>query len=461
MSPPEDTPAPSDPKTFEPPPNRPPLEIIKGGADWILEAYNRGRRDGETYSIHDDQMEALRAGKRRMDEYGHPCLLRWDSADSVRTLYWNPDFETLEVRYDPLTDTWVIIPEAGVVPFYTTADPEMAAHYGREVQRAYDFKHLELYTSDGDKRRTIDHRFVRHEIDSSGVRFNRERISESDPVSILEDQTDEEVATATTPASALAAAVPDLSDVEVLTTEGPLRRYRAGWTDSGEALIIALDPDLCDDRDVVDAFLDAVDHWKTISDNSHVASVYDDGIGPSPWVAYDAGEDALRAKIDEFGLRVRVDIVDNVASAYETATMYGVPRRGAHPDRVRVAATSDRWLGTLADWGVTNQVLRALGETPTDNYSAPEEVDGGRTAHTPVYRLGALAYYVITRWEPLEGASSLADAIRSGPPKKPSTVADVPKRFDAVITRAMATDPADRYLEITDFRDDLAEALAW
>ena len=461
MPPRGDPPAPSDPKTFEPPPNRPPLEIIEGGVHWILEAYKTGRRDGETYSVHDTQMDALRAGKQRMDEHGHPCLLRWDSDESVRTMYWNPDFEHLDVRYDGMTETWVIVPRAGTVPFYATDDQELAARYGREVQQTYDFKHLDLYDPDGTKRRTIDHRFVRNEIDSSGVRFDREKIVEDETGPLADEADSGGVTSGTTPASALAAAVPDLTDVEVVMTEGPLRRYRAGWTDGGEAAIVALDPERCDDRDVVDAFLDAVDNWKTIADNSHVATVYDDGIGPSPWVAYDNGEATLHEKIDDFGLRTRVDIADDIAGAYETATLYDVPRRGAEPDNVSVWAGGDGWNGTLADWGVTNQVSRAIGDTPVTAYSAPEEVDGGRTARTPMYRLGAVAYFAITRQDPFEGVASLSEAIRSGPPRPPSQVVNAPDRLDDVVMRAMASDPADRYVQITDFRDDLAEAIAW
>lgn len=461
MSPRDDPPAPSEPKQFEPPPNRPPLEIVEAEVHWILEAYNTGRRDGETYSIHDTQMEALRAGKRRMDEHGHPCLLRWDSAESVRTMYWNPNFEHLDVRYDAMTGTWVILPRAGDVPFYATDDQELAARYGREVQQTYEFKHLDLYGLDGTKRRTIDHRFVRNEIDSSGVRFDRERIVDDETGPIAEEANEGDVASGTTPASALAAAVPDLSDVEVVPTEGPLRRYRAGWDDGGEAAIVALDPDRCDDRDVVDAFLDVVEHWKTISDNSHVTTVYDDGIGPSPWVAFDAGEATLREQIEDFGLRTRVDIADDVASAYETATLYDVPLRGAEPDNVSVWAGRDGWNGALGDWGLTNQVRRALGETPITPYTAPEELDGGRTDRTPMYRLGALAYYAITRRDPFEGANSLPEAIRSGSPTPPSSVVDVPDRLNEAVSQAMAVDPADRYIQITEFRDDLAEAVAW
>jgi hypothetical protein len=456
---PRDVPDPTDPARVEPPPCRPPLELIEGGGRWVLEAYNRGHRDGETYATYDAQMDAMRAGKRRMDRDRHPCLLRWESDTSVGTIYWNPDFERLAVRYDGLTETWVVIPTEGHVPFYTTDRQELAAKYGREVQEAYDFKHLELYTPDGELHRTIDHRFVRNELDRSGVRFKREAIT-GDPTAdpLGEDEPEAETAEtvrATTPASALAAAVPDLTDIEVELSEGTIHRYRAGWTDGEEALIAVLDPEKSGDSDVVDAFLEAVEHWKEMSDVDQAATVYDDGIGPSPWVAYAAGEGGLLDHLHELNLHGKVRIVDDVAAAYETATLYDVPLAGASPDNVRLVTARGRWRGRLADWGLTRAVAEAEGERLVTHYTAPEQLDGGRTAQTPVYQLGALTYWLVTEQPPYAGARDLAAAIADGGPDTSA----IPNRIRDVVDRAMATDPAERFPRVSAVREALDDAL--
>ena len=454
-------PDPSEPTTVEPPPNRPPLEIVEGGAHWVLEAYNRGRRDGETYSIHDRQMAALRAGKRRMDARGHPCLLRWDSPDSVRTMYWNPDFEHLLVRQGRLTGDWVIVPEAGSVPFYTTDRRELAVQYGRAVQRAYDFKHLHLYTPAGTERRTIDHRFLRHEIDASGVRFDRDALEDAqvtDPAAESEGEP-EDVAGPTTPASALAAAVPDLTDIEVVLTEGPLYRYRAGWTDGGTAAIIALSPDRCDDDVVVDAFLEAVEGWSTIADNDYVTTIYDDGVGPSPWIAYDAGIGLLPELIGEIDLQTRLRFADEVAAAYETALLYGVPRRGVAPSNVRIVTSRGQQQATLADWGLSRMVARALDQQWVDPYTAPEQISEDRSDRTAVYHLGALAYYLATCRPPFPDDDTLSERIQRDGPSPPSSMATVPSDLDDILLRALATDPSDRFPHIESFRDALSSVV--
>jgi len=456
-------PDPSEPTTVEPPPERPPLEIVESGAHWVLEAYNRGRRDGKTYSVQDSQMEALRAGKRRMDEHGHPCLLRWDSKDNVRTMYWNPDFEHLLVRQGQLTGQWVVLPEAGSVPFYTTGRRELAARYGRAVQRSYNFKYLHLYTPAGVEHRTIDHRFIRHEIDASGVRFDRKTISDeegTDPLAPAETDSSDDVAGSTTPASALAAAVPDLTDVEVILNEGPLHRYRAGWTDGGKAEIVALAPDRCDQQDVVDAFLDTVENWSKIADNDHVVTVYDDGIGPSPWVAYDAGSARLSETIDDLDLQTRLRFADEIAGAYETALLYDVQRRGAAPSNIYLQKVRGQWQARLADWGLSRSVTGMLGTPPVDPYTAPEQLSGTRTDRTPVYRLGALTYYLATRSPPFPEANDLTQRIQRGSPTPPSSRADVPSDLDEIIERAMATDIGDRFKRVETFRDALSAVIS-
>lgn len=462
MASPTDVPDPTEPTTIEPPPCRPPLELVEGGSRWVLEAYNQGHRDGETYSTHDSQMEAMRAGKRRMDDEGHPCLLRWESADSVGTMYWNPLFERLQVRPDRLTGVWVVVPESSQIPFYTTGRQELAVRYAREVQRTYDFRHLDLHAENGTKRRTIDHRFLRHEIDRSGVKFKREAIrgsSVEDPLETEEEPGAESGVTPATPASALAAAVPDLTDIEVLFTEGPVHRYRAGWTDDEEALISILDPDRCDDRTLVDTFTQAVDYWETLSKTQYACEVYDRGIGPSPWVASAGCEAMLSDVIEELSFRDRMRIADDITAAYEAAVLYDVPCRGAAPAHVRLAEVAGQWRGRLADWGLSRAVVTAAEGPPVTRYVAPEQLEGGRTERTPVYRLGALTYWLVTGRPPYADATDLEAAIRQGSLAPPGSATNVPERVDEVVLKAMAPDPADRYGRVSSFREALAAVL--
>lgn len=460
MAPPSTEPDPTDPFTVDPPPCRPPLELVEGGTQWVLEAYNKGLRDGKTYSVHDRQMDAMRAGKRLMDEDGHPCLLRWEADDSIGTIYWNPRFERLHVRYDPIMDTWVVVPEQGSVPLYLNDRQELAVRQAQNIQRTYNFKHLALHAENGTKRREIDHRFIRHELERSGVRFNREDLTEEqlDPLA-EEESTEPAQPTSASPASALAAAVPDLTDIDVVFSEGAIHRYRAGWTDDEQALIDILDPDRCSNRELVDTFMLVVENWQALGDNQGIATVYDDGIGPSPWVAYQAGDGALVDHVEDLSLRQRLAVADDIANAYAMATLYDVPLRGARPENVRLDSFRGQRRARLADWGLSHAIARVEGERPVSHYTPPELLDGERIERTPVYQLGALTYFCIAKRPPYSGVKDLEASIRRGDPTPPSKVTGGPDELDDVVLQAMEPAPEDRYPRVEAFREALSEVV--
>ncbi|PSP83682.1 hypothetical protein BRC96_07640 [Halobacteriales archaeon QS_6_64_34] len=108
-------------------PRRQPLELVKQGSLWVVEDYRKGSRRGETHTTHDSQLSALRYAKSKMEADCHPCIVRWDSPRSVGALYWNPLFETLEVRRDELVGGWSVVPEAGTCAMMVAPSCEDAA----------------------------------------------------------------------------------------------------------------------------------------------------------------------------------------------------------------------------------------------------------------------------------------------------------------------------------------------
>ncbi len=85
----------------------------------------------------------------------------------------------------------------------------------------------------------------------------------------------------------------------------------------------------------------------------------------------------------------------------------------------------------------------------TLDYVAPEQIRGERIdARADVYALGCLLFYVLTGDVPFkrEGDEARLWAHLSDPPPKPSEVIPgLPEAFDAVIERALAKDPEERY----------------
>ena len=89
----------------------------------------------------------------------------------------------------------------------------------------------------------------------------------------------------------------------------------------------------------------------------------------------------------------------------------------------------------------------------TPGYMAPEQIRGGpRDKRTDIYALGALLYAVLTCRPPLAGdTDTMLEAAVSGdivPPTERGS--GVPESLSAVVMKAMALEPADRYASVSD-----------
>jgi serine/threonine-protein kinase len=94
----------------------------------------------------------------------------------------------------------------------------------------------------------------------------------------------------------------------------------------------------------------------------------------------------------------------------------------------------------------------------TPGYMAPEQIRGNeRDKRTDIYALGALLYAVLTCLPPLAGdTDTMLQAAVSGdivPPTKRGS--GVPEALSAVVMKAMALKPADRYASVSDLITDV------
>jgi len=453
----------------DPPPCRPPLEIVKQGDEWVTEAYRGGARDGETFGSFDGRLDAMQAAQEKMQQERYPCIVRWDAEDVVGGLYWNDDFEQLEVRYDGILDAWAIVPENGYFLFQAGDQYDEVAEYAQAVQREYDFKHLELYSMEDEPRQTVDHRFLRHSIAESGVRFDegKMRAHEKRPEPVEQTvaggseappgggspEADEDG-----PVNSLIAVVDGFKQLDVDEETKTLHYYDITWTDGRQARVAALRPDLANER-LEETFLTVLDHWETISDEERIATILGHGDSPSRWVAYDPGQASLAAVLDDIDLEPRLEVIGDVAEALDTANRNNVPPAGIAPSSVRVGPQDSMVQATLAEWGLKRKLLEAVGETPVTWYTAPEQLQETTAAATGVYQLGVLAYWLVLDRVPFVGKPSLESAIQDGSCRTPSDVGRVPEAVDEVLGRAMAPQPYNRYNRAIDFHDDLREVM--
>jgi len=165
-----------------------------------------------------------------------------------------------------------------------------------------------------------------------------------------------------------------------------------------------------------------------------------------------------------------LNIAQQIASALSTAHAAGIVHRDVKPENVMVR--DDGYVKVL-DFGLAKRTLTAQGgaDVPTALmtapgvllgtvlYMAPEQVRGLPVdARADVWAFGCVLYEMVTGQSPFIGkttADILAAVLEREPIPAVSLRTDVPPGLAAIITRALAKDPAQRIQSMA----DVAEAL--
>lgn len=155
------------------PPREQPLEVIETDRGYLLREFRRNPDEATVYSVHQDRMKAMAAASDRLEATHHPCILRWDSEDSVGEIYWDDTFDTVRVEYSRTLKAWVVVPENEHYVFASSSDVKQAYEYGKQVQEQYFFKNLEVCSEQGEVEKTVEHPFIRKSITDPHIKFNR------------------------------------------------------------------------------------------------------------------------------------------------------------------------------------------------------------------------------------------------------------------------------------------------
>ena len=147
-----------------------------------------------------------------------------------------------------------------------------------------------------------------------------------------------------------------------------------------------------------------------------------------------------------------LEIARQIAHALDAAHANGLVHRDVKPSNVLLDASDHVY---LADFGLTRRRsedgpelgdARSLG---TPAYLAPEQIEGGPIdGRADVYSLGCLLYACLTGEPPFRGSSRLQVAwahLEEDPPRVRERNPALPAAIDAVIRKAMAKTPDERY----------------
>jgi eukaryotic-like serine/threonine-protein kinase len=206
----------------------------------------------------------------------------------------------------------------------------------------------------------------------------------------------------------------------------------------------------------------------------HVLSLLDSGVADGllyfvmPYVA----GGTLRTRLTRDGplpLREATRLVRQVADALHHAHARGVVHRDIKPENILMQDGH----AVVADFGIALATQPPDGARLTPNglsvgtpqYMSPEQAAGDVSvdARSDVYALGAVAYELMSGEPPFGGQSApqvLARVLTETPRAITMMRPNVPRAVDAVIQRALAKLPADRWQTTQEFGAALAEALA-
>ncbi len=212
-------------------------------------------------------------------------------------------------------------------------------------------------------------------------------------------------------------------------------------------------------------------------DHPNIVSIYDRGIeGERAWISMQFVDGSDAAKLVKQGPsalppRRAVDIVAQAARGLDYAHRKGLLHRDIKPANLLLAAGEggddehDRVL--VADFGIARTLDDTAALTSTGSflatiaYAAPELIEGTHIDHrVDVYALGCTLYEMLTGSVPFvrETPVAVMHAHLTAPPPRPSQHNPaLPSALDAVIARAMAKSPVQRY---NSCRELAAEALA-
>lgn len=163
-----------------------------------------------------------------------------------------------------------------------------------------------------------------------------------------------------------------------------------------------------------------------------------------------------------------VRIIEATAAALDHAHRRGILHRDVKPANILLARGLREHV-LLADFGIAKSLDESVGLTRTGEvfaslrYAAPEQFTDATIDHrADIYALGGTLHHLLTGSHPYSGTTSaqLIHSHLNAPVPVPSHHnSELPEAFDAVIARAMAKDPAQRFTDCAELAAAAGAAL--
>ena len=255
--------------------------------------------------------------------------------------------------------------------------------------------------------------------------------------------------------------------LELLKTGGMASVYRARELDTGRVVAIkVLSQILSTDPAYVARFTNEVAQVLKLAHPNIVPIEYFGVEKPYTYFVMPLYKGSLRDALKMYkrlAPKSALDITIQIAAALTAVHALGLIHRDIKPDNILLSV--DRAL--LTDFGIVRQVeFTGAGEPPTlagsglpigtPQYMAPEQLASQRVdQRADLYALGAVLYEMLTGQAPHSGDSpyTVASRVLTDPIVPPSWHNPaIPAELNAVVMRALARNPADRYANAANMR---------
>ena len=191
----------------------------------------------------------------------------------------------------------------------------------------------------------------------------------------------------------------------------------------------------------------------------NVVGVHDRGESEGRhWIAMEYVEGASLKDLIRRGLDVgdAIEIIRQVLAGARFAHARGIVHRDLKPQNVLVDSEGR---AMVADFGIARAGASEITQTGsvlgTAQYLSPEQAQGKEVnAPSDLYSIGVMLYEALTGGVPFDGDSAVAVALQqvSDQPRPPSEVNPrLTPALDAVVLRALAKDPANRFADADEF----------
>lgn len=238
-----------------------------------------------------------------------------------------------------------------------------------------------------------------------------------------------------------------------------------------EVAIKILHPEFARDKSFIERFRREAQAAASLNDPG-IVSVFDWGSddGTQFIVMEHVKGKTLRELIESEGPLTReraVEIASDVCSALSQAHEKGIVHRDIKPANIAITVGGQT---KVMDFGIA-RAASSEGQTVTQtgtiigtaNYLSPEQAQGHPVdVRSDIYSVGVVLYEMLTQEVPFKADTPVAIAYKhvKEDPVPPSRMnPEVPAELDAIVMKALAKNPANRYQSSAEMRSDLQRIL--